>query len=236
MPNLTSLRCSRQRHWWWRRTQKSWKRKGKIWTDLYQVFDTSWPGVFLQSQPLVGLCLAGFSGDEGRFLSQISEGALTGLAIIPHSEVDMLTVSADLLDWIWSVMNEFISPLSDWISIGNFIISRFHSQTCSSFQPCFHPVYMFWPQIQLYASASRYFIFPFLCTTRCIRLNDSQLGHCQRVLICNTQRTTGLHICWALFYRMYFSSKNNWSYHKQQCLSLVLCDTFLNWNFQTWQV
>ena len=112
----------------------------------------------------------------------------------------MLTVSADLLDWIWSVMNEFISPLSDWISIGNFIISRFHSQICSSFQPCFHPVYMFWPQIQLYASASRHFIFPCLCTTRCIWLYDSQLGHCLRVLICNTQRTTGLHIYVELFF------------------------------------
>ena len=65
MPNLTSLRCSRQQRWWWRRTQKSWKRKGKIRTDLHQVFDTSWPGVFLQSQPLVGLCLAGFSGGWG---------------------------------------------------------------------------------------------------------------------------------------------------------------------------
>ena len=196
------------------------------------VSDTSWPEVFLRSQPLVGLCLAGFSGDEGRFLSQISERALTGLAIIPHSEVDMLTVSADMLDWIWSEMNEFISPLSDWISITHFIISRFHSQICSSFQLCFHPVYISGGK---YSFMQRDFIFLFLCTTRCIRLYDSHLGQSLGVLIIPKGQLAYIDVEF-FFYIMYFSSKNNRSYHKQQCLSLELCDSFWNWKLQTRQV
>ena len=77
-------------------------------------------------------------------------------------------------------MNGCISPLSDWISITHFIISRFHSQICSSFQLCFHPVYISGGK---YSFMQRDFIFPFLCTTRCIRLYDSHLGQSLGVLI-----------------------------------------------------
>ena len=89
----------------------------------------------------------------------------------------------------------------------------------------------FWRQIQLYAEG---FYFPIFVHDQMYQ-TLWQSSRTKPRSSHNTQRATGLHRCWVLFYRMYFSSKNNRSYHKQQCLSLELCDSFWNWKLQTRQ-
>ena len=166
-----------------------------MWTDLYQVSDTSWPEVFLQSQPLEGLCLAGFSGGWGAIFASDkwkSTHRLGNYTTLRSWHVDSLGRYARLnlvrderiyFSFIWL---DFYYPFHYFpISFPDLLV--FSALLSSSVH--------FWRQIQLYAEG---FYFPIFVHDQMYQ-TLWQSSRTKPRSSHNTQRATGLHRCWVLF-------------------------------------